>query len=423
MPISPTAFLLPSDPSAYGHWAVIACDQFSTDPHYWQQVAAEVGTDPSLLHCIIRDAELSSPGLKAKVAAVHQAMERYRQELRPTEAGVMVVERWLPGHPVARQGVVAAADLEQFDFRQGAGQIRPTEGIILERLPLRHQVRLGASLDVSHIVLLIDDPDRQVIEPLFKALRPPTYGAELMQGGGRVTGSLLAATSTEAQGLLHRLAALRGRVKLVVGDGNHSLAAARLAWESLKAKGAGMDHPARYALVEVANLHSRAIDVQPIHRLIRGFSGAEFIERALRLLPGSSFEPQDHGLSFSALYGRMLKSQDHLFTGHQLPVKAADVAGILTVPQPKAKLAIATVEALIKGLAPKEPIGYVHGTKELDRLVSHKARMVGLHLPRLDKSRLFESIMEDGPLPAKAFSLGAAREKRYYLETRSLVPG
>lgn len=422
-PLAPASFLLPADPRTLSHWAVVACDQFSTDPSYWQAVTDEVGADPSLLHCIIRDTELRSPDLSAKVAAVHAAMDRYRRELRPTERGVMMVERWVRG--LARQGLVLTVDLEQYDFRGGPALVRPTERTIEQRLPLRRRIREGASLDVSHIVLLLDDPEQEVFEPLFHALRPLTYHAELMQDGGPIAGMLLA-NEEELTPLFARLNELASaqpdRPFLIVGDGNHSLAAAKLAWESLKAKGAAADHPARHALVEVVNLHSQAIGVQPIHRLVRGMTGAAFIERALGQLPGSSFEPMHHSLTISALYGRMLKIQDPMLpaSAHQLPVKALDVTGVLSVPKPPAKLEIATAQALIEGLGLGEHTDYVHGEEELDRLVA-EPYAVGLHLPRLDKARLFESIAADGPLPPKAFSLGEAHEKRYYLETRSLI--
>lgn len=445
LPIAPTRFLLPQVSAErteqLSHWPVIACDQFSTDPSYWQAIASEVGSDPSLLHCIIRDTELRSPDLQNKITAVHQAMAAYRQSLVPTAPGVMVVERWLPGVTTPRQGVVLTVDLEQYDFRQLTAPIRPTERTVSERLPIRHQVRLGASLDISHIMVLIDDPDRKVIEPLFRQLRTPTYAVDLMQGGGSVTGSLLA-DGDAYQEFFDRFGALAGGYKdryhvdaaadpllIAVGDGNHSLAAAKLAWESIKAKGvADAQHPSRYALVELCNLHSRAVAFQPIHRLVKGVSAAQVVELALGHFAGSSFRREDSELDFAALYARMIKNQEMAGADqHQLPIKGRDVSGVLTIPAPKAKLEIGTITELVDVVAGADGwdegrVAFVHGDDELDRLVAAEQSAVGLHAPRLDKYRFFESIIKDGPLPAKAFSIGEAHEKRYYLETRSLLP-
>lgn len=456
LPLASTRFLMPPEGAALNHWAVIACDQFGTDPSYWQNIAQHVGDDPSLLHCIIRDTQLRSPQLEQHITKALEAMARYRQQLVATDAGVMLVERWLPGHHTARQGVLLTVDLEQYDFRQQTALIRPTEGTIKQRLPIRQRIREQASLDISHILLLIDDPERQVIEPLFRPLRQPLYATELMAGGGTVSGSLLEegdALSAFFDRLEGLMAPERYRSRyhlgssscsssqqplpadpllMVVGDGNHSLAAAKLAWETHKAKGAAQDHPSRYALVELANLHSRSISFQPIHRLLRGVGGAQVVEAALGLFAGSSFSQQDPELDFAALWRQMMKAEEAQMgaePAHKLPIKAQGMAGILTVPRPAAKLEVATVELLLQALWQEleqelgmgDAVDYVHELGELARIAGSEPQAVGIMMPRLDKSRFFEAIIKDGPLPPKAFSIGEGHEKRYYLETRSLL--
>lgn len=216
---------------------------------------------------------------------------------------------------------------------------------------------------------------------------------------------------------------------MVIGDGNHSLAVAKRVWEEKKQAGAAPDHPARYALVELANIHSQ--EFQPIHRLIGGVTGARFVEAALQTFAGSTFDRADDSLDFAGLFRQMMKHQEAAMGAHRrhrLPIKAADVTGILTIPGPTAKLEVGSVEQLVGALGPDIQVDYVYGggstgkgAAELTRLVAEPER-VGILLPSLDKSLFFESIIKDGLLPAKAFSIGAAHEKRYYLETRSLRP-
>ena len=265
-------------------WAVIACDQYTSEPDYWSKVAHEVGDAPSSLHLIFPEAYLESADAPARIARIQETMRGYLAEgLLPEREGAIYVERSLGHH--LRRGLMLELDLEHYDFSsRSTSLIRPTEGTIVARLAPRIEVRRGAELELPHILVLIDDPDRTVIEPIGAAAKTLTklYDIELMLGGGHVAGYAVDAAHSERA--VHALQALaRPQVfakrygvpaetppmLFAVGDGNHSLATAKSIWDQLKAS-LGMGHPSRYALVEVINIHDPALEFAPIHRLLFG---------------------------------------------------------------------------------------------------------------------------------------------------------
>ena len=274
--LKPDDIYLPAEGIDLRRWAVVACDQYTSQPDYWRRVEAYVGARPSTLHIVQPEIDLERAG--ARIPAVHRAMREYLSNgtlVCAVQNGFTLTERTTASG--ARLGLVAAVDLEEYDFTPGSGaMIRATEGTIRERIPPRLRIREGAPLECPHVMLLLDDPARTVIEPLHARLREtaPLCDFELMENGGRlrvwgVEGDALAPVSDALSALWER----SDGFLYAVGDGNHSLATAKARWEALKpalSPGEAQAHPARYALAEIVNLHSPALAFEPIHRVLFG---------------------------------------------------------------------------------------------------------------------------------------------------------
>jgi uncharacterized protein (DUF1015 family) len=279
--------LLPKANIDLSRWAVIACDQYTSEPAYWEKVEALTAGSPSTCHLIFPEVYLEEPDSEERIRRVNQEMERYLAEgiLVSQQPGFLAVDRQTQAVP-SRKGLIAALDLEQYDYREGAQSlIRATEGTILDRLPPRIRVREQASIELPHIMVLIDDPQQTVVEPLFEGPREPAYDFPLMLGGGHIRGWRVddADSIQRVATALERLAdpeqfarrydvAGRPVVLYAMGDGNHSFATAKAIWEKLKGEApdrqAIMDHPARFALVELVNLHDPGLEFEAIHRVL-----------------------------------------------------------------------------------------------------------------------------------------------------------
>ena len=274
--LKPDDIYLPAEGIDLRRWAVVACDQYTSQPEYWRRVEAYVGAHPSTLHIVQPEIDLARAG--ARIPAIHRAMREYLSNgtlVRAVRNGFTLTERTTASG--ARLGLVAAVDLEEYDFTPGSGaMVRATEGTIRERIPPRLRIREGAPLECPHVMLLLDDPARTVIEPLHARLREtaPLCDFELMENGGRlrvwgVEGDALAPVSDALSALWER----SDGFLYAVGDGNHSLATAKARWDALKpalSPEEAQTHPARYALAEIVNLHSPALAFEPIHRVLFG---------------------------------------------------------------------------------------------------------------------------------------------------------
>ena len=274
--VVPGGILLPGELVQKEKWSVIACDQFSSEPEYWDDVRHLTDGEWSTLNLIIPECYLGQGGPVRQARRVHQQMDRVLHEgvLKELPGGFVLVEREIEGG-VRRSGLVLAVDLESYSFVDDSRSlIRPTEGTIVERLPLRMDVRRKAGLDLPHVLLLMDDPQDRVMREVRKSVSSSVYDFHLMKGGGRVRGwSVL-----PADGLLSAFESLAagGDFLFAVGDGNHSLAAAKQIWLENKARGVRPDHPARYALVEVENIHQPGVVFHPIHRVLFHVDGRDF---------------------------------------------------------------------------------------------------------------------------------------------------
>ncbi len=412
-------------------WAVVACDQYTAEPDYWQAVAQKVGTAPSTLHLTFPEVYLAQADAPARIARIQATMREYlAQGLLVEREGAVLVERTVSGH--TRHGLMLELDLEHYDFAAGSiSLIRPTEGTIVERLAPRIEVRRGAELELPHILVLIDDPLRTVIEPLAaaRAAMPALYRTPLMQGGGELAGwavpaSLMAAASLALSALgtpqacasRYGLPASTPPMLFAVGDGNHSLATAKAIWDSQKSQ-AGLQHPSRHALVEIENIHDAALVFEPIHRVLFGVQGdvrqalAQAFGERLRCTEAPDADAMRRQVQAAARTGQAC--------GLVGPGARFAVLEFNDVASP---LVVGTIQAFIDGFlaqAGAAEVDYVHGDEVLQRL-GQQGGHIGWHLPVLGKSELLGRVLRDGPLPRKTFSMGEAHEKRFYMEARRI---
>ena len=406
--------LLPRADVAMESWSVVACDQYTSQPEYWQETARVVGDRPSTLHLILPEAQLGRDDRAEAIARINARMVEYLSSvLEPKPPGFMLVERAV-GRAVPRRGLVVALDLDAFDYRPGARElVRSTEGTDRNRLPARIAVRQEAALETPHIMVLIDDPGRTVIEPLFQSSLAPAYDFELMQGGGRLRGWHVNDAAL-IDGVASGLAALRaGEPPLIyaMGDGNHSFAAAKAVWEEVRAS-VPSDHPGRHALVELVNVHDEALDFEPIHRLVEGVP----TEDVLAAMAAHGF--RQRAFASREAWGRAC---DDPGVGHRIAYVAGPEFGVVEMDAPSHRLPTATLHAFLDGFLDRTDaeIDYIHGDDVLLQLAAGEGR-VGFLLPAMDKHDLFRTVIEDGATPRKTFSLGEPHEKRYYLECRRI---
>lgn len=422
--------LLPRPDVAVETWAVIACDQHTSDPQYWRAVDERVGSAPSTLRLVLPEVYLEAADRPARIAAIRRAMERYLAQgvLVDQPPGFVLVDRSTP-HVASRRGLIAALDLEHYSWAADAHTlIRTTEGTVLERIPPRVEIRRGAPLECPHILVLIDDPERTVIEPLFEGDLEPLYDAQLMLGGGRVRGWRAAGDGGAAQvgAALARLA--RGQSEpflYAMGDGNHSFATARAVWDQIKAAAGGLapvaEHPARHALVEVVNLHDEGLIFEPIHRALFHVDLDGLLAAMDRFYREQGSPVTVETFADRAAWERARAGLDES-DDHHLPFVAGARRGICTVHRPVQPLEAVSLQAFLSGYEAAQPaveVDYIHGEGALERLAARPGT-VGLYSQALDKGDLFATIRRQGPLPRKSFSLGEAEEKRYYLECRRL---
>ncbi len=424
--------LLPREDVDLHKWAVIACDQFTSEPEYWERVSAQVGEAPSTYHLILPEAWLTKPDKTERIEFSQTKMREYLDNgLFVPHEGFVLVERTV-GDGI-QTGLVVALDLEAYDFNKGAKSlIRATEGTILDRLPPRMQVRRGAALEVPHILVLYDDPQFSVLRPILdqKEGLPLAYDFDLMEGSGHITGHLIEDKST-LNAIIDRIAGLLDSDKYkqrygdvdqthpllyAVGDGNHSLATAKSIWEEMKPD-VGMDHPARYAMVELVNLHDPYLKFEPIHRVM--FNVGE----GFGYLVTKHFEPnyQVHTCKdFAGMKEAVLNAK----AGTQRFGMITDAAyRVVELTAPKQNLTVASLQAFLDGYLKRNKdaeIDYVHGDDVLEKL-SRQPGIVGFYLPPITKDNFFKSVILDGSLPRKTFSMGHAKDKRFYLEARRIV--
>jgi hypothetical protein len=414
-------------------WAVIACDQFTSQPEYWEAVAEYVGNSPSTLHLILPEVYLGSPQEAERIAAINRKMWQYLSDGFLTPQNSMIyVERTVDGK--TRHGLMLALDLEQYDFHNGSQSlIRATEGTILDRLPPRVRIRKDAPLELPHILVLIDDPKDRVIGGIrqSKDTMPVLYDFDLMQNSGHLAGRSVDNEALEKE-VIHNLELLarpdvfypkynvnrdKGVLLFAVGDGNHSLATAKSIWEELKPH-VGMDHPARYALVEIENIHDTGLQFEPIHRVLFGVNTD--LKQAL-------YDQFGQSLQFKAVPSKedLVEEVKNGSSGtHTFGLIRKDELLVGKLIDPIATLAVGSLQPLLDRLLKSgqaASIDYVHGDETVFALGGQVGN-AGILLPAMAKDDLFRTVILEGALPRKTFSMGEAHEKRFYMEARKIVP-
>lgn len=386
-------------------WSVIACDQFTSQPEYWQKVKDYVGAAPSTLNITLPEVYLTQDN-NPIINKINATMLEYQALFKEYSHSFVYVERQLKNGTL-RKGVVGSIDLEAYSYAADAKTaIRATERTVIERIPPRKQIRQNASIELPHVLLLCDDPQHQLIEGLtnIKNTLPRLYDFELMEGGGHITGWLVAdeaAKTFEAaiaqyqKAIENKYAALGVEpIYYAVGDGNHSLATAKACYEDLKVKGQACDK-ARYSLVELGNLHDSSLEFEPIHRIVE----VEALDQLINEL------------------------QNEIGQTNGVPVEwiTAEAKGIIYISKEDPRVPVGVLqEALDKYLSTvTHKIDYIHGETAIMKLAS-QPKTVGFLLPSISKDSLFPEIAKGGVLPRKTFSMGHAEEKRYYLEARKI---
>ena len=409
---------LPTRGQDLSKWSVVACDQFTSQPEYWEAVAAYVGDAPSTLHITLPEIYLDKPGVDARIGKINRTMEAYLREQVIASAGerYLYVER-IQRDGVCRRGLMGVVDLEQYDYLPSSRSlIRATEGTVLERIPPRVRVRENAALELPHIMLLIDDPENTVLGPVAQRADglEIAYDFSLMQQSGALRGRFV-----DEQGAADVDAALakladpdafyekygvedKGVLLFAVGDGNHSLATAKECYERLKKtlpQDQWENHPARWALVEVVNVHDPALQFEPIHRVVFDVDPAALLAR-LRTFYDVSETPG---------------------AGQPITYCCASGSGALWVKNPISNLPVGTLQFFIDAYC-KEAGGrvdYIHGD-DVVRDLGCAPGNIGFLLPPMEKRDLFRTVLLDGALPRKTFSMGHAWDKRFYLESRKI---
>ena len=396
----PTDILIPAQ-GDLTKWSVVACDQYTSQPEYWQRVRAYVGNAPSTLKLMQPEAELQA----TDATAINRTMQSYLDSgiFTTLKDSLLYVQRTTFDGKV-REGLIGALDLECYDYNKGATTLcRATEGTVVDRLPPRIKIREGAPLEMPHIMVLIDDPQFTVIEALNakKEEFAAAYDFDLMEQGGHLKGFAL--TQGQAQPVLEKLSALAGEQEtpllFAVGDGNHSLATAKACYENLKKElgQAAENHPARYCLVELVNVHSPALEFEPIHRVVFRAAGLlDYLKKA--------------GLEEGNAHRQ------------QIEVVQNGVHTVWSFAVETAELAVGTLQnALDQYLTEcNAEIDYIHGEDVVDTLTKQEGSL-GFILPNMEKQELFPTVSVDGALPRKTFSMGHAHDKRFYFECRRIT--
>lgn len=423
LPFQPAEILLPRD-CDLTRWSVVACDQYTSQPEYWQRVEQFVGEAPSTLRLILPESRLEGPNVEAEIRQINGSMAQYLQENRfqSYPDSLIYVERTLDNGAV-RRGLVGMVDLEQYHYEPGnQAQIRATEGTVLSRIPPRAAVRRNAPIELPHAMLLVDDPKRTVVEPLAEQTdrMQPVYDFELMERGGRIRGWLLTQeqqrqVSLALQALAdpnqfrsrYGLGADKDVMLFAVGDGNHSLATAKACYEQVKKQTQPEQWdtlPARYALCELGNLHDDSLEFEPIHRVVFGVE------------PETLLTALQKACDMGQLSGGQGPTQvfEYHYQGNH---------GQVQVMKPKAQLSVGTLQAFLDGYLPTCPnarIDYIHGDEVVVALAEERPDAVAFLLPAMGKEELFPTVIHDGVLPRKTFSMGEAHDKRFYLEARKI---
>lgn len=411
----PADILLPEN-ADFTKWSVVACDQYTSERDYWEDVKNIVGESPSTLNIIFPEVYLEDGDGEERIKKINEEMENYLNNglFKEYKDSFIYVKRTQPNGKT-RHGIVGMIDLEEYDFSKGSqSKIRATEGTIIERIPPRQRIRRNAILELPHILILIDDRDKAVVEPLEDKIDDfeKVYDFDLMKNSGHITGYLVDETSKN--NILKNIEKLgdmslfeekygvkdKGVLMFAAGDGNHSLATAKSCWEEIKQDLSDDEiktHPARYALVELMNIHDDALEFEPIQRVIFDTEPKKLLD-ALVSYYDASYE--DNG-------------------GQRIDYTYGKNEGSIYVTKTDSNLPVGTLQKFLDKYLEENggKIDYIHGNDVVKNLAMQD-NTIGFMVDAIEKNDLFTTVIKDGSLPRKTFSMGEAADKRFYLECR-----
>lgn len=398
-------------------WSVVACDQYTSEPDYWNEVTNIVGDSPSTLNLTLPEIYLEDKDVEDRIKKINENMKKMLDEDLFTEYkdSMIYLERTQNDGKV-REGLMGIVDLEDYSYEKGSQTlIRATEKTVIERIPPRMKVRENALLELPHIMILIDDDKKEIIESLKNKVtdNDVVYDFDLMQKGGHIKGYKL--SDSDANEVLIKLEKLadkdsfeakydvhdKGVLLFAMGDGNHSLATAKACYEKLKesmSEEEYLNHPARYALVELVNLHSPALEFEAIHRVLFDIDTEKFLDELYKY-----YDINEEG------------------NGQKFELVTKDFDKVLYISNPKSNIAVGSIQIFLDEYLQnnKGKIDYVHG-EDVTKELGSKPNNVGIIFDAMDKGDLFKTVILDGALPRKTFSMGHSHDKRFYLEARKI---
>ncbi len=435
--------LLPAPNVDLKKWAVVACDQYTAQRDYWEQVSGLVGEAPSTLKIIYPEVFLGKEDPQTRIGNIHRTMREYLENnvLVSKGPGFIYVERQI-SVAKSRKGLMTALDLECYDYRKGSRTlVRATEGTVLERIPPRVRIREEAPIELPHIMVLIDDPEGEVIQSLASAKNEMelAYQTELMMNGGEIKGYQIR-DSRLMNGIFQSLKKLADGERFkkrygtaddnvllyAVGDGNHSLATAKAVWEQLKRDNpaaALSNHPARFAMVELVNVYDPGLCFEPIHRVVFQVNTEDILNSMTEYYRGLGRDLVRRKFSSRELLLEALPEMRLHFGGsHIIEYVTEEDNGIVEIKNPLQNLEVGSLQTFLDVYADSHrevEIDYIHGDEVVKRLGCEPGN-IGFYLPAMDKRELFKTVITDGALPRKTFSMGEAEEKRFYMECRKI---
>ena len=403
--ISRADILLPSFDVCDERWnayGVIACDQFTSEPEYWEKASEIADNKLSTLSLILPEAYLNTKKEEAQKKIVAENMRTVCEKLTLHKDCLIYIERTLPDGRI-RHGLVGKLDLSEYDFSaDSSSAVRATEETVISRIPPRVAVRREATVELPHVMVFANDKEKILFETLRnrKNEMEKLYSFELMLGGGRIEGyKICGALLCEVEAFIEKYENSAGDgLVYAMGDGNHSLASAKAHYEELKKElGDGAsEHPAAYALVEVVDIYDDSIEFEPIYRLLMNCDAKDVLDYIAELSEGETCEQSVTYIS-------------------------ADEKKEVFIPRLH-ELTMGSLQMIIDGYLKKHPeaeCDYIHGEDTLERL-SCKEGSVGFLCGGVEKDELFAYVAANGTLPRKTFSMGEAASKRYYIEARKI---
>ena len=458
---------LPKNGIDYNKWAVIACDQHtSPNSTYWEEVEKYVGDNPSTLKLIFPEYYLNDKdNIEERISLIHRKMEEYLKDgivekfiYGNNGKGNFIYTRRKLSNNKIRQGLTVLLDLEKYSYKKGdKSAIRPTEGIVEERLPIRIKIREGAPLEFPHILMLIDDPDKRIIEPLGDTLdkHHKLFDFDLMMGGGHIEGYAITSEKYE-NNIFSGLDRLSNSIEfskrygfdreepaivIAVGDGNHSLASAKSIWEKTKKNlmennEAWENHPARYAMAEVVNIHDESLEFEPIHRVLFNIKDMDLFHKeieefylnkgigiSIEQIEISEEEYKNHSLIDNKFEEKIQEQETQMYwIMHKDMSEEKILTYTVTLNPGIHSITVGSLQLFLDDYLSRNndvEIDYIHGTEDLLNNLGVKSN-VGFLLPGMNKSDLFKTVAKEGVTPRKTFSMGESDTKAYYIMGRKI---